>query len=111
MFTLKNLKSGITLLVLLQSIALSGTLATPSLAQEAGAETTVKPVETMQADKVEDSAQSKAKLALVQGAIEASGTVVRHSGKAAKVEPSLPNYKQIEDFSFDMGGNLPGAGI
>jgi hypothetical protein len=106
MFIRKNLRSGITLLVLLQSIAFSG-IATPASAQEVEANTTTKPVvDSVTVKKAED----KDKLALVQGTIEASGTTTRH-GKAVKVKSSLPTYKQIEDFSFDMGGNLPGAGI
>jgi hypothetical protein len=108
MFTVKNLKSGITSLVLLQSIALSGMLATPSLAQEVEANATVKPVEAIKAEKADDRSN---KLALVQGTIEASGTVDRHAGKALKGKRSLPTYKEIENFDFDMGGNLPGAGI
>ena len=101
------LRARITLLVLLQSIVFGGMSVTSSFARGAESDATIKPVTVV--EKGESQGQSK--LALAQSTVEVRGTEAPLKGKAVKVKPSLPTYKEIENYSYDMGGNLPGAGI
>jgi hypothetical protein len=107
MFTHNIFKSRTATLLLLQSIALSSMFGAPTLAQGVERQTAATTTDVVNRDKTE----LKSKIALVQSPIAAREWVVPLTGKAVKVQHSLPTYKEIENYSYDLGGNLPGAGI
>ncbi len=113
MFT--KIKAKVALLVLVPSIALSGMFqavqgAESETATKAVSATTLVRTPDRTLNSPRDLSDAHSKLALVEGSVETREQVVPLAGKAVKVKPHS-TYKEIENFSYDLGGNMPGGGI
>ena len=102
MSKIKNLKSQVAAVLLVQGIIFGGTAVAPALAKHHVAEADSQVVST--------TAPQKLALASEGSALQqASQTVTSKSFKAAKSEKT--STFDVEHYNFDMAGNLPGAGI